>query len=262
MGDAYFKLRNNKAEETSIKLFYYHNGSRIVYGPGITIRPDLWDPENKLPTKDKNKLTKWQKVDPQIRQKIKNKRKRLQKIKTKFEALVDNRLLKNKKVDFDKIKHQLDLEFKENVVKRKSKKSKEELNEFIDRFIKEIESGDRLTPKKTVYAKSTVKTYNEWKTSIHNYQKAKKKKLKYKDITIDTYDSLVTYFQKKNYRQNTIGKIIKNLKSVMNAAFEEGLHDFTEHTRKKFSTLKVDTEAIYLKEGCSQTFHGEGSELW
>ena len=125
----------------------------------------------------------------------------------------------------------------------------EDLNSFIDRFIKEAETGDRYydhNNRQARYAKSTIKNYKGFQEQFNKYQEETGKVLTYEDITIDFYDSFVMYFNRKNYSPNTIGRHIKTLKAIMSLAKDEGLHTNIEYTRKKFKAIKVQVQDIYL----------------
>jgi len=122
------------------------------------------------------------------------------------------------------------------------------LNEYIESFIQQIMCGERLTLKGQRYKKGTIKNYQGFQTQFNLYQKQHRKQLNYEHITIDFYDSYLSFFNKKNYSPNTIGRHIKNLKSIMRCAREEGVHNNTEIDRKKFKILKVAVSNIYLSE--------------
>jgi integrase len=128
---------------------------------------------------------------------------------------------------------------------------KETLNEYIARFVKEIKSGDRFythNNKTKRYETGSIKNFEGFKTQFDEYQKEKRVNLNFSDITIDFYDRYLHYFMKKNYSTNTIGRHIKNLKTIMRHAREEGLHDNSEIDRKKFKVLKEAVQNIYLTE--------------
>ena len=125
------------------------------------------------------------------------------------------------------------------------------LNQYIDQFIKDAETGNRLYDHNGItkrYEKGSIKNFKGFQTQFDNFQKEKKVKLNFDTITIDFYDEFVKYFTKKDYSTNTIGRHVKNLKSIMRCAREEGLHENTEIDRKKFKTLKVNVENVYLTQ--------------
>jgi len=122
------------------------------------------------------------------------------------------------------------------------------LNKFIEQFNTAIENGTRLTEKGMKYSHGTVKNYKGFKVQFDEFQKEMHRKFNYEDITIDFYDQYVQFFNKKDYSLNTIGRHIKNLKTIMKISKEEGLHSNTEPERKKFKILKTDSDQIYLNE--------------
>ena len=130
-------------------------------------------------------------------------------------------------------------------------KGKETLNEFIDRFIKEIESGERLydhNNRTERYKQGTIKNYKGFQEQFNLFQTSKRRKYNFDDITIDLYDKLIVYFNGKKYSPNTIGRHIKNLKVIMRISRDLGLHSNMEVERKKFKTMKVSVQNIYLTE--------------
>jgi hypothetical protein len=124
----------------------------------------------------------------------------------------------------------------------------ETLNSYIERFIKEMETGMLLTDKGQKYQLGTIKNYKGFQTQFNAYQDSRRKKLDFDDINIDFYDDFHQFFNDKSYKPNTIGRHVKNLKTIIRASREEGLHNNNETERKKFKVLRVDTDQIYLNE--------------
>ncbi len=135
--------------------------------------------------------------------------------------------------------------------KKKDLKQNEDLNQYIDRYIKEIESGDRLyshNNKTGRYKFSTIKNYKNFQVVFNDFQKAARKNINFENVTVDLYDELMRFFNKQNYGPNTAGRHIKTLKVIMRAAREERLHNNTEIDRKKFKAIKAEVQSIYLTE--------------
>ena len=78
--------------------------------------------------------------------------------------------------------------------------------------------------------------------------KARRKQFDFADIDLKFYDDFVAWFTAKNYSVNTIGRHVKELKIIMRAAREEGLHDNGAIESRKFRVLTADVENIYLTE--------------
>jgi hypothetical protein len=140
----------------------------------------------------------------------------------------------------------------------------ENLNGYIERFINEITNGKRLNKGKR-YTYSTIKNYKGFQSQFNEYQgiyteerlkelKENKetprtlKRVNFEDITIDFYNSYLSFFNDKNYSPNTIGRHIKHLKVVMRESKEEGLHNNTEFQRKSFGAMQVPVDNVYLNE--------------
>jgi integrase len=52
----------------------------------------------------------------------------------------------------------------------------------------------------------------------------------------------------KKFNDNTVGKNIKNIKSLMNHAFERGLHNNLHFKKKSFGVPRREADTIYLSE--------------
>jgi len=120
------------------------------------------------------------------------------------------------------------------------------LNQFIETFIKDIETGKRLTIEGKRYKPSTIKDFKGFRGQFSVFQDTKEKIYDFENITMDFYDEFLQFFNSKNYSPNTIGKHIKMLKTIMRAAREQGLHKNYEIDRKKFKTTRVEVKNIYL----------------
>ncbi|MDZ7634797.1 MAG: phage integrase SAM-like domain-containing protein [Bacteroidales bacterium] len=59
------------------------------------------------------------------------------------------------------------------------------------------------------------RNYKGFKEQFNQFQEAINRKLDFDDITIDVYDKMVIYFNKKNYSPNTIGRHVKSLKAII-----------------------------------------------
>jgi integrase len=145
----------------------------------------------------------------------------------------------------DWLKNVIDKYYNKDIV------TQETLNQYIDRFIKEIESGNRTYTHNNDskrYELGTIKNFKGFKVQFDEYQKEKKVKLNFTSITMDFYDEFVRFFIKKDYSLNTIGRMIKNLKTLMRLSLDEGLHSNTEINRKRFKVMKTSVDNIYLSE--------------
>ena len=135
-----------------------------------------------------------------------------------------------------------------SVANSKRVRSRESLNDYIARYVREMESGERLNIHKLRYGLSTVKNYKGFIVQFDEFCRIKHKRYDFGDIDLRFYDDFVAYFTTKDYSINTIGRLIKELKIIMRAAREEGLHDNGLIESRKFRVLTAEVENIYLTE--------------
>lgn len=127
-------------------------------------------------------------------------------------------------------------------------RNRESLTDYIVRYAREMEDGTRLNIHKLRYGHSTIKNYKGFLIQYNEFCKAKRKRYDFGDIDLKFYDDFVAYFTAKDYSINTIGRHVKELKIIMRAAREEGLHDNGAIESRKFRVLTADVENIYLSE--------------
>ena len=138
---------------------------------------------------------------------------------------------------------------------RKEKKARAEeeskrttLNKYIAMYTKQIETGARQTERGRNFAASTVKTVKLALDQFTQFQKTVKRTYDFNDINMDFYYAYTAYLKKKQYSINTVGKCIKELKTVMAAAESEGHHHNNLWKDKKFKGTRVEVDNIYLTQ--------------
>jgi len=98
-----------------------------------------------------------------------------------------------------------------------------------------------------VRKQSTIKQYNYCLRKLRQYEEVNKTKLTFDNIDHTFYNSLIHYLQKTlNFSDNTMGKVIKNLKLWMNSAYEEGLHENLIFRTRSFKKPSESADTIYL----------------
>lgn len=270
MFNAKFVLRSSVDAEksTSIQFLFYHDKQRFKYslGPKMVIAPELWNKQTMRPistklrdcnddktiqSRHKRLIQKWKHEDPNIQHSLDNIHNRIENLISQTTKFFGYQEQKQKKVDFDDLKEFLNDSYG-NVKKTPKKPTQENLNDFINRYIKEIQNGTRtyLTHRDEIkrYGTGTIKVYRLWQNQWNDFQKTKKRVYRFDDITIDFYKEYTTHFAQKKYTTNSIGKQVKVLKAIMRAAQEEGLHNNSQYALKAFKTLHNTTTEIYLTE--------------
>jgi integrase len=123
------------------------------------------------------------------------------------------------------------------------------LNQYVDRFITGISSGARQTEKGTNYAASTVKSIRAAMTQFGNFQVEKGRNVDFQDVDMNFYYEYTAYLKEKNYSINSIGKCIKELKTILRAAESEGYEVNPKYKDKKFKGTRIEVDSIYLSRG-------------
>lgn len=124
------------------------------------------------------------------------------------------------------------------------------LNSFIETYISDLETGKRLKKKKDVkVSPGTIKSVKGFQSQFNNYQNNRNRVLDFEDITMDFYTDFKSYLLfDKGYAINTIGRMIKILKTIMYAAKDMKLHNNREIENKDFSANYEDVDNVYLSE--------------
>jgi len=120
------------------------------------------------------------------------------------------------------------------------------LNQYIEKWIVDIETGHRTHSGGKKYQPGTVKSFKGFQVQFNEFQG--RKRLNFDAITLETYDDIVRFFNNKNSCPNNTGKFIKHLKTIMRAASEEGYHNNLEIERKAFKVIRVPVDNIFLTE--------------
>ena len=120
------------------------------------------------------------------------------------------------------------------------------LNQYIDNFLDQIKTGERQTAQGKEYARSTVIAVRQAMTQFKLFQKESKRTLDYKDINMAFYHDYTAFLKNKNYSINSVGKCIRQLKAIMNAAESEGYHSSNAWKDKRFKGTRVEVDSIYL----------------
>ena len=120
------------------------------------------------------------------------------------------------------------------------------LNKFIDMYIEQISNGARQTERGMNFAFSTVKSIKSALNQFAYYQEHLGREIDFNDIDMNFYHEYTAYLKGKNYSINSIGKCIKELKTILATAEGEGYHNNPKYKDKKFKGTRVDVDNIYL----------------
>ena len=137
----------------------------------------------------------------------------------------------------------------------KEEEQRTTLNEWIESFISQCESGERLKRKSAKQiTDGTIRSYKGTQAQLKAYQQKRHKVIDFDDVTLDFYEDWRRFFLEKTdkygkprpYSLNTIGRHVKNLKIFLYAAKDMKLTTNTDFESSRFSVDTQDVENVYL----------------
>ena len=241
-----FRLKSSEGNKpSSIRMLIFHRDfgreGRLVYSIGENILPDLFDSVAGRPEKDPAKLKK---LDKDERRRLRLIESRIDDIKTAAREVLALFAFEKKRLEPVAFKKLLDEKLNRNKAEEPTPVML--ITDYMSRYEKELESGERLTSNGKFFASGSIKNYKTCLAQIIEYQTDKKCKLTFDDINQDFYKGFIAFLNKKEYAPNTIGKHISRLKKILRSAKEESLYTGNEHEQKYFKVLEEETEEVYL----------------
>lgn len=130
-----------------------------------------------------------------------------------------------------------------NKNERKSQKQRRDLSfeEYTLHFLEES---------KRTKKPSTIRSYTDFLNVLDIYKKSRRlRKLQWEDFTMDWYyDFMDFYIYERGANNNTFGKMIKTLKTILNGATDMGCNTNLEFRNKRFKVFQEEVTHIYLSE--------------
>jgi integrase len=233
-----FYLKSTHEDQTAIYArfsygsHYFKNGVKTYnlfkYYISESINPGYWNPK-----KCRARESKDFPVYPEFNQKLSDIETTINKVLLSFES---ESITPTK----DELKIKLDKILKPNITIKDSEAyevKRMDLFQFIDHIIKTSTNKP-----------STIKSYSVLKKNLTDYQTATGKKLSFRNVDIDFYNSFVSYLEKLGLAKNTIGTRIKVLKTFLSQANEREIKVNTDYQKKSFAKPIEETTAVYLSE--------------
>lgn len=219
-----FLLKDPKSNiKTAIYCHIRFNRERIIYSTGDKIHPDQWDPGRQRAINSKkypenSEINLWlDKIDTEIKSIFRSFN--IEKI-TPTVAIVKEKL-------FEKLSNT-------------PTPSSYNLFQFIEKYIEEC---------KQIKNPNTIRTYLTAYNHLKSFSKHYNQKLNFADITLEFYNKYLQYFtQVVQLSQNTIGKQIQVLKTLLNEATDRGYNSNLDFRGKRFKKPSEPVYSIYLNE--------------
>jgi integrase len=232
-----FNLRKPKSvTETPINLVIRWENNKLVYSTNETIHPMFWETDTKKKNFQRAMETKRFPEYPEFNG-------RLNDIETRSKDVFRRFQNDNKRTPtVNELKDALDIEF--NTVKIK----KLDFFGFFENFI--LESKLKTNPKTNKpFSVNTITTYSNCLAHLRAFAKHKNRKLNFENIDLDFYHDFINYLTNvKKFSENTKGKIIKIIKTVLNDATERNVNKNQSFKSKRFRVMSEAVDNIYLND--------------
>lgn len=217
----------NKDGTTIIFLRYSDKGNNRYFSTKKRIHPKYWNQEAqqvKRSYKGFSTLNMY-----------------LSKFKQSFEDIVNKALYDGIDPSPDYVRREYN-KSKKGVKKKKEQQKKQlEFEDFVKQFIEESKHTKK---------KPTIRSYTDMVRIMDIYKKCRHiKKLHWDDFTMDWYyDFMEFYIEERGANNNTFGKMIKTLKTFLNAATLQGQNTNLVFKDKRFKVYQEEVMHIYLNE--------------
>lgn len=100
-----------------------------------------------------------------------------------------------------------------------------------------------------VLSPETLKTYNNTRGFLKRFLESKKVKVfKFDDIDKNFYYNFIDYGQQLGYSRNYIGSHLQKLKTIIQSAYDEDIHDNREFRKRYFKKFREEVNHPYLTE--------------
>ena len=218
----YLKNPNSNLDnQTLIYLFWSFDGKRLKYSTGETIKPSQWNSNPKV-QRVKKTVTGSSDINCYLND-----------LDAQVKSFYRKGVTNKDNVTSIYLRQKLD-DFKNG------KNKKQNLFEFIDTYIKSV---------KALRTASTIQIYNNAFNHLKAFKEFYRKNLDFESINLDFYNNFTDYLIKeKDFSANTVGKIVKTLKTFLNEATERGINTNLDFKSKRFKVMNQDSETIYLSE--------------
>lgn len=242
MANYYFRLRDTSATNpTPIILFAQINGNRIKCKTNESILPSEWDATQKKP-----------------------KRKKENKVLTDrlvfLESVANDTYLYFR--DTLKVAEPLSSDFQSKFYElsgidttgsKTLNTEQPNLFQFIDSFVQTATNRVNLKTGKPL-SRITIRNFIQLKNQLQRFSK-QVCRVDFDRVDRDFYDKFIDFLFKQGYSTNTVGRYIKDLKTILNDATERGINTNYSYKSKKFAVLQVATDSIYLTESEINELH-------
>lgn len=120
------------------------------------------------------------------------------------------------------------------------------IREYVAQLIGEMQTGYRKKTNGQTYSVGTIECYHTLLQVFIMYEEATKSRKSWDDIDKKFYLSFIQWNESRGVSTNYIGRLIKDMKSIIRTAHEEGLHMNAEYRKRYFAAPKLKMKKIPL----------------
>ncbi len=232
-----FNLREATAStETPINFVIRWDNNRLVYPTNETIHPKYWQTDKGKSDFQRATNTKRIKSNAELNSRLDS---LVQTAKELFRKYVND---KGKQPSVEVLRELLNIEL------NNTKESKLDFFGFVERFIEEAKIKTNTHTGRT-FSEGTIKIYKNCRNHLKEYAKIKRKRIDFDTIDLDFYLDFKEYLTTtKKFSTNTIGRIIKTVKTFLNEATERGINENLSFRSKRFRVISEKADNVYLTE--------------
>lgn len=231
----------------------------IKQGTGLYIAPNIWNRRN-----DETYMSKYRKNDD-----VMDIIKLTAEIRRKLQAMYDAGETLNPEIVKKVVTDITNREQRKQIEEEEKKKREEEeranrvtFDKFIDKFIQEARDGTRMNVHGKRYAAYSITNIQQSIDKFHAFEKDKGREYDFDDINMDFFYQFQEYLTNLGKAQNTVGKFINWIKTLMAFADVEGLHTNPAYRDKRFRGTRTEVDSIYLtKEDLDKIRKADLSEM-
>ncbi len=203
-------------------MLFRYQYKRFKYSTGEKILPKFWNVE-----KQRAKETKQFKEYPEFNARLNNFETA---INTAFRKLLNDGVQPNNTI----LKEAFEAELSGNILQGR----KLTLLKFIENYIEESKAHKK---------EGTVKVYTTAYRYLKKYSSYLNKEIDFHSIDLEFYNNYISFLSLEHkLAANTVGKHIKTLKTFMNEATDRGYNTNLEFKKRKFKTVREESDSIYL----------------
>lgn len=215
----YLKGEPQKGKTLPIRISFSYEGNRLFLATGMSADPRQWNgPKNEF------------KASAEGSEELNL---RLEKYRSLINDIYTKAKLKGISVNNNYLKEQFAL-------LKDGDKPREGFHVFYEKFIEES---------KATKSPATIRSYGPAWNRLKQFEKDTNYQLAFDTINMDFYQRFIAWcYSSANLTTNSVGFTIKVLKTVMNEAFERGLHKNLAYKSKYFKKPEVESDTVYLTE--------------